>query len=162
MRAPKFDDRTLLRYPPGYRADEMKTRLDWSAYTGAGGGFQGAVEMCNNNGACRNLAGGVMCPSYRVTRDERDVTRGRANTLRLAITGQLGPDAFTSDDDGRDAEALRLLQGLPARMPDRRRHGADEDRGAGGAAQQSTAFRCTTAWSAICRAMRPMRRACHG
>jgi Fe-S oxidoreductase len=46
--------------------------------------------MCNNNGACRKLTGGVMCPSYRVTRDERDVTRGRANSLRLAITGQLG------------------------------------------------------------------------
>src|ERR1700694_6071793 len=54
--------------------------------------------MCNNNGACRALAGGVMCPSYRVTREERDVTRGRANTLRLAITGQLGPDAVTSDE----------------------------------------------------------------
>jgi Fe-S oxidoreductase len=39
-----------------------------------------------------------MCPSYRVTRDERDVTRGRANTLRLAITGQLGPDALTSPE----------------------------------------------------------------
>jgi Fe-S oxidoreductase len=76
----------------------MTSALDWSAYSGAGGGFQGAVEMCNNNGACRALKGGVMCPSYRVTRDERDVTRGRANTLRLAITGQLGPDAFTSDE----------------------------------------------------------------
>jgi Fe-S oxidoreductase len=54
--------------------------------------------MCNNNGACRALAGGVMCPSYRVTRDERDVTRGRANSLRLAMSGQLGPDAFTSDE----------------------------------------------------------------
>ena len=54
--------------------------------------------MCNNNGACRALKGGVMCPSYRVTRDERDVTRGRANTLRLAITGQLGPDALASDE----------------------------------------------------------------
>ena len=63
-----------------------------------GGGFQGAIEMCNNNGACRRSHGGVMCPSYRVTRDERDVTRGRANTLRLAVTGQLGPDALTSDE----------------------------------------------------------------
>jgi Fe-S oxidoreductase len=54
--------------------------------------------MCNNNGACRALKGGVMCPSYRVTRDERDVTRGRANSLRLAITGQLGPDALASDE----------------------------------------------------------------
>jgi FAD/FMN-containing dehydrogenase/Fe-S oxidoreductase len=96
VRAPKFDDRTNFRYGPGYRAEEMITALDWSAYPGAGGGFQGAVEMCNNNGACRALKGGVMCPSYRVTRDERDVTRGRANSLRLAITGQLGPDAMTS------------------------------------------------------------------
>jgi FAD/FMN-containing dehydrogenase/Fe-S oxidoreductase len=105
VRAPKFDDRENFRYGPGYRAEAMATALDWSAYPGAGGGFQGAVEMCNNNGACRALAGGVMCPSYRVTRDERDVTRGRANTLRLAITGQLGPEALASDEM---AETLKL------------------------------------------------------
>jgi FAD/FMN-containing dehydrogenase/Fe-S oxidoreductase len=105
VRAPKFDDRSKFRYPPGYAAQEMKTVLDWSAYPGAGGGFQGAVEMCNNNGACRKSAGGVMCPSYRVTQNERDVTRGRANSLRLAITGQLGPDALTSDEM---AETLKL------------------------------------------------------
>jgi FAD/FMN-containing dehydrogenase/Fe-S oxidoreductase len=95
---PRMDDRSLFRYSPDYRIDELKTVLDWSAYPGAGGGFQGAVEMCNNNGACRKLEGGVMCPSYRATRDEKDVTRGRANTLRLAISGQLGPDALTSDE----------------------------------------------------------------
>ena len=61
--------------------------------------------MCNNNGACRKIEGGVMCPSYRVTREERDVTRGRANSLRLAITGQLGPDALTSDEM---AETMKL------------------------------------------------------
>src|SRR5579884_2294218 len=105
VRPPKFDDRSLFRYAPGYRGMAIDTRLDWSAFPGSGGGFQGAVEMCNNNGACRKLAGGVMCPSYRVTRDERDVTRGRANTLRLAITGQLGPDALTSD---LMAETLKL------------------------------------------------------
>jgi FAD/FMN-containing dehydrogenase/Fe-S oxidoreductase len=105
VRAPKFDDRSTFRYAPDYRAEDIRTHLDWSAYPGAGGGFQGAVEMCNNNGACRALAGGVMCPSYRVTRDERDVTRGRANTLRLAITGQLGPDALTSPEM---ADTLRL------------------------------------------------------
>jgi Fe-S oxidoreductase len=105
VRAPKFDDRTHFRYRPDYKAQELATHLDWSAYPGAGGGFQGAVEMCNNNGACRALKGGVMCPSYRATRDERDSTRGRANTLRLAITGQLGPDALVSDDM---AETLKL------------------------------------------------------
>jgi FAD/FMN-containing dehydrogenase/Fe-S oxidoreductase len=103
--APAMDDRSLFRYPPDYRIGELKTALDWSAYPGAGGGFQGAVEMCNNNGACRKLEGGVMCPSYRVTRDEKDVTRGRANTLRLAISGQLGPDALASDEM---ADTLKL------------------------------------------------------
>ncbi|MDD1529868.1 FAD-binding oxidoreductase [Bradyrhizobium sp. WBOS7] len=96
--APKMDDRSLFRFKPDYRVSELKTKLDWSAYPGAGGGFQGAVEMCNNNGACRKLEGGVMCPSYRATRNEKDVTRGRANTLRLAISGQLGPDALSSDE----------------------------------------------------------------
>src|SRR5262249_14186493 len=105
IRAPKFDDRSYLRYPPGYHADGITTRLDWSACPGAGAGFQGAIEMCNNNGACRALAGGVMCPSFRVTGEEKDVTRGRANSLRLAITGQLGPGALTSDEM---AETLKL------------------------------------------------------
>jgi FAD/FMN-containing dehydrogenase/Fe-S oxidoreductase len=102
---PDMDDRSLFRYPPDYRIGELTTVLDWSAYPGAGGGFQGAVEMCNNNGACRKLEGGVMCPSYRATRDEKDVTRGRANTLRLAISGQLGPDALASDEM---ADTLKL------------------------------------------------------
>src|SRR5579871_2237189 len=105
VRAPKFDDRANFRYGPGYRGKPMIAALDWSGYPGVGGGFQGAVEMCNNNGACRALAGGVMCPSYRVTRDEKDVTRGRANTLRLAVTGQLGADALSSDEM---AETMKL------------------------------------------------------
>ena len=100
--APRMDDRTLFRYPPGYRREPVATRLDWGGWPG---GLHGAVEMCNNNGACRKDAGGVMCPSYRVTRDERDVTRGRANTLRLALSGQLGPDAMASDEM---AETLKL------------------------------------------------------
>lgn len=105
VNAPKFDDRNYFRFGPGYRGEDMPTALDWSAWPGSGGGFQGAVEMCNNNGACRKIEGGVMCPSYRVTRDERDVTRGRANSLRLAVTGQLGADALTSDEM---AETLKL------------------------------------------------------
>jgi Fe-S oxidoreductase len=67
--------------------------LDWSDW----GGFAPAVEMCNNNGHCRKFDAGTMCPSFRVTRDEQHLTRGRANTLRLAISGQLGPDALSSD-----------------------------------------------------------------
>lgn len=94
VRPPRMDDRTLFRTPPGYRREEPPTAFDWSGWPG---GLAGAAEMCNNNGACRKLSGGTMCPSYRATRTERDLTRGRANTLRLALTGQLGPDAMASE-----------------------------------------------------------------
>jgi len=93
VRAPKMDDRSLFRYGKNYAAIDLTTVLDWSA----DGGFLGAIEQCNNNGACRNHASGVMCPSYLATEDEVDVVRGRANALRLAMTGQLGPDAITSE-----------------------------------------------------------------
>ena len=93
VRPERMDDRTLFRYEPGYAPLPVETGLDWSEW----GGLHRAVEMCNNNGACRKSDPGVMCPSYRVTADERHVTRGRANTLRLALTGQLGRDALTSD-----------------------------------------------------------------
>ncbi|WP_299403744.1 FAD-binding oxidoreductase [uncultured Roseobacter sp.] len=96
VHAPAMDDRRVFRYGPGYDVPEFETALDWSAWPGAAGGFQGAVEMCNNNGACRKLKGGVMCPSFRATRNERDTTRGRANTLRFAISGQM-PGGLTSD-----------------------------------------------------------------
>ena len=93
VRAPRMDDRSLFRYKPDYHVNPIATALDWSEW----GGFGAAVEMCNNNGACRKANVGVMCPSYRVTGDEQHLTRGRANTLRLAISGQLGADALISD-----------------------------------------------------------------
>ena len=54
--------------------------------------------MCNNNGACRKLDSGVMCPSYRVTKEEKDLVRGRANTLRLALSNQLPEGSFASKE----------------------------------------------------------------
>ena len=96
--APKMDDRHLFRFSPGYSVRDFQTELDWSPWTGNASGFQGAVEMCNNNGACRKLKGGVMCPSFRLTGDEKDSTRGRANSLRLAMSGQLGENAMTSPE----------------------------------------------------------------
>jgi FAD/FMN-containing dehydrogenase/Fe-S oxidoreductase len=99
VRPPRMDDRSLFRYAPAYAADPgFKPVLDWSAYPGPQGGMLSAVEMCNNNGTCRKFDAGSMCPSYRVTRDEEHLTRGRANTLRLALTGQLGADAVAGDD----------------------------------------------------------------
>ena len=113
VRASRMDDVSLYRFKPGYTALPLKTAFDWSAWNvqndpvteavgvpgsggDAAGGFAKAVEMCNNNGHCRKFDAGTMCPSYRVTRDEQHLTRGRANSLRLAVSGQLGPDALTS------------------------------------------------------------------
>jgi Fe-S oxidoreductase len=104
---PKMDDTSLFRFRPQYGRIPIQPKLDWSAWNverdpatgdesapGAGSdvtqGLAKAVEMCNNNGHCRKFDAGVMCPSYRVTRDEQHTTRGRANTLRLALSGQLG------------------------------------------------------------------------
>ena len=97
---PRMDDRSLFRYKPGYRTLPLATALDWSDHEvgpgNRGRGFAAAVEMCNNNGHCRKFDAGSMCPSYRATGDEQHLTRGRANSLRLALSGQLGPDALTS------------------------------------------------------------------
>jgi len=82
---PRMDERTLFRFKPGYEAKAPPAVLDWSEW----GGFDKAVEMCNNNGHCRKFDAGTMCPSYRATLDEAHLTRGRANTLRLALSGQL-------------------------------------------------------------------------
>jgi FAD/FMN-containing dehydrogenase/Fe-S oxidoreductase len=94
VRAPKMDDRSLFRFKPDYRPLPIATALDWSEW----GGFAAAAEMCNNNGACRARDPGVMCPSFRATGDEQHLTRGRANTLRLALSGQLGPEALISPE----------------------------------------------------------------
>ena len=91
---PKMDDRSLFRFKPDYQTADIDTVFDWTPW----GDFSGAIEMCNNNGACRKSIGGVMCPSFRVTGDERDLTRGRANTLRLAMSGQLGENALTAPE----------------------------------------------------------------
>ena len=100
VRGTRQDDRSLFRFKPGYAGQPLATALDWSEWDTPGAaskGFMAAVEMCNNNGHCRKFDAGTMCPSYRATGNERDLTRGRANTLRLALSGQLGADAFTSE-----------------------------------------------------------------
>ena len=112
---PGMDDTRLFRYPPAYRELPFSPQLDWSPWNvtrdpmtgaedvrGSGGdltgGFAKALEMCNNNGHCRKFDAGTMCPSYRISRDERHVTRGRANTLRLALSGQLGRGGLASQE----------------------------------------------------------------
>ncbi|HCJ28706.1 MAG TPA: FAD-binding oxidoreductase, partial [Pseudomonas sp.] len=96
---PRMDDHSYFRFPKTYQPIPVTPVLDWSDWNvlrnpltgeqsapGSGadptGGLIGAVEMCNNNGHCRKFDAGTMCPSYRATRNEQHLTRGRANTLR--------------------------------------------------------------------------------
>ncbi len=86
----------FLRMNPDYTTPLVphETYLDFSQH----GGLAGLVEMCYGQGMCRSLGAGTMCPSYRATRDELHSTRGRANALRAAMTGQLGPAGLTSHE----------------------------------------------------------------
>jgi len=81
-----------LRYGTKYKSPEVPTEYHYREE----GSFAAAVEMCSGIGTCHNKMDGTMCPSYRATLDEQNSTRGRANALRLAMTGQLGTDAMTS------------------------------------------------------------------
>ena len=114
---PQMDDTRLMRFPPSYKVIPLQPALDWTRLgraersghrdapraPGTGGdpaqGLAKAVEMCNNNGHCRKFDAGTMCPSYRVTRDEKHLTRGRANTLRLALSRPAAaPDGLASEE----------------------------------------------------------------
>ena len=82
-----------LRYGTAYKAAAPSTWFDYSEY----GGLAGAIEMCSGVGACRKKLSGTMCPSYMATREESDSTRGRANVLRLAISGRLNESGLGDD-----------------------------------------------------------------
>ena len=77
-----------LRYSPAYRPISLPLVFDYSKQQG----FFPSVELCNGAGVCRKTQGGAMCPSFRATKDEQHNTRGRANALRLAISGQAPGD----------------------------------------------------------------------
>ncbi len=82
---------TNLRFGAAYVTPDVPTLFDFSI----DGGFTRSVELCAGVGECRKTRTGTMCPSYQATRDECDSTRGRANVLRLAITGQAGLQGLT-------------------------------------------------------------------
>ncbi len=94
---------TNLRYGPSYRTQDVPTTFDYAEH----GGLAGAVEMCSGLGACRKSQPGTMCPSFMATRDEAHSTRGRANALRLALTGTLG-QAGLADEAVREVLDLCL------------------------------------------------------
>ena len=87
---------TSLRYEADSKAPEYKTYFDYSAQ----GGWLSAIEQCNGSGDCRKASvfGGTMCPSFRATGREQDVTRGRANTLRELLTHPYKSNVFSQKE----------------------------------------------------------------
>src|SRR6185436_4352254 len=92
-----------LRFGAGYDTPDPVTNFDFSG----NGGFGRAVEMCSGVGMCRKKQDGTMCPSFMVTQEEAHSTRGRANVLRLAMSGRLG-DAGLGDEGVREVLDLCL------------------------------------------------------
>jgi len=87
------DMRENLRYGSSYQSLEPQTKLDFSEE----GGFSHLVELCNGCGTCRQTDENTMCPTFRASREEVQATRGRANSLRAAISGELPEDEIYSD-----------------------------------------------------------------
>lgn len=85
-----------LRYVPDRTEPEIETLYDFTDSLG----ILRAAEQCNGSGDCRKLiaSGGVMCPSYRATRDEKDTTRARANALREFLTNSDKKNPFNHKD----------------------------------------------------------------
>ncbi|MCC7291104.1 MAG: FAD-binding protein [Phycisphaerales bacterium] len=90
-----------LRHGPAFHETPIKTYFDFSHH----GGMAGATGMCSGVGECRKLDAGVMCPSYMVTREEKDSTRARANALRSALSNR---GLIRDLDDARLGEAMDL------------------------------------------------------
>ncbi len=89
--SPPMDE--SLRFHADYRPIHRETLYQYRDFPD----MMGAVEICTGVGACRKTVSGTMCPSYMATRDEAQSTRGRANALRLALSGQLGAEGLTHD-----------------------------------------------------------------
>jgi Fe-S oxidoreductase/FAD/FMN-containing dehydrogenase len=87
------DNRENLRYGADYQSLEPQTKLDFSEE----GGFSHLVELCNGCGTCRQTDSNTMCPTYRASQEEIQTTRGRANMLRAAISGELPEEELYSD-----------------------------------------------------------------
>ncbi len=81
-----------LRFSPEYDFEMgFESELQWDNDNG----MQGMVELCHGCGGCRGpqeTTGGVMCPTYRAAEEEVTSTRGRANMLRQAMSGDLPAD----------------------------------------------------------------------
>ncbi len=133
-----------------------RSHFDFAAY----GGFSGAVEMCSGVGACRKKLAGTMCPSYMATREEAHPTRGRANVLRLAMSGQLG-EAGLADKGVFDVLDLCLeCRACKSECPGGRGYGGVQERVSGpilGASRHASAHQAAGAHRAAFGVGQPLR-----
>lgn len=101
-----------LRFDPDYEFSAgFAPELDWTNENG----FQGMVELCHGCGGCRGgqeTTGGVMCPTYRAADEEVTATRGRANLLRQAMSGDLPATADGDGDAQFDVEFMAEVMDL--------------------------------------------------
>jgi FAD/FMN-containing dehydrogenase/Fe-S oxidoreductase len=107
---PRLDRR--LRYGPRYRPQPINTHFAYQRE----GGLTRALESCTGVGVCRKEEG-LMCPSYQATRDEGDLTRGRANALRAAISSALPAGALTSEPMYQIFDLCLECKGCKAECP---------------------------------------------
>ena len=102
-----------LRFGTKYHAIDPRTTFDFSRQ----GGFARAVELCNGAGVCRKLQTGTMCPSFMVTRDEEHSTRGRANALRMVLSGALDTKELTGERLFKTYDLCLECKGCKAECP---------------------------------------------
>jgi FAD/FMN-containing dehydrogenase/Fe-S oxidoreductase len=102
-----------LRYGAKYHTIDVPTTFDFSRE----GGFATAVELCNGAGVCRKVQTGTMCPSFMVTGDEEHSTRGRANALRMILSGALPPEELTGQRLFETFELCLECKGCKAECP---------------------------------------------
>ena len=122
LNTPKVDDH--LRFGANYQSTIIQSQFHFREH----GGMLAASEQCTGVGACRKTLSGVMCPSYMVTKDEIHSTRGRANALRLALSGQLGKDALSDHQLHSVMELCLSCKGCKGECPnsvDMARHKAE-------------------------------------
>ena len=152
VRPSRMDDRALFRFKPGYKTIDYKPALDWSAWNvqndpltealtapGSGGDFDRRFRQGRRHVQQQRPLPEVRC-RHHVPVLPRDPRRGAsdARARQYAATGAVWTASRSADVGcrGRGHGSLRELQGLQARLPDRRRHGAHEDRGEVGASHE--------------------------
>ncbi|MQA62707.1 MAG: FAD-binding protein [Actinophytocola sp.] len=103
-----------LRLDPGNKWRKLPVKLALHEDRGEIGQ---AVHRCVGVGKCRTTSGGVMCPSYRATRDEKDSTRGRARVLQEMLLGETVKDGWRSDEVGEALDLCLSCKGCKSDCP---------------------------------------------